>query len=418
MWRGNYIPKKYPLKKEYEEESLKHGAEYSSGCRQVGIFDGKSVEHHRAFHNKMDANGKPLGRVQKNRSDRSFGALVIFDNSINAFYDSLNAEDKKKFEAWALGTTMVLAMDAVAKVCKGRSGAGGKSSVAIEPFLQVVLHTKDRLGNTRIHFHIVGNGYGLAQDGRILSVNYRPVFAKREAIDRTVQCAFASVMEREMKVGMEYCPTTKNVFVKGFPRNAPTVRKDMAKAYLAAKGIKPTKVAMAYAMKATRPAKGTVAAIAPAKVIGTPYRPGLVDTWLTETRKGITEVLKVYQAAWRAAKDGKAGTTRLVVNDVKQTVAALKKTPLVECHKAALRAVQRTRCESFNHALAVAKAGFKKARNPKIKLVNGAKIFIAKDAVMDREARAALEKIAAKNNCIIVRKNQEQEQQQEQGMKR
>jgi hypothetical protein len=410
MMRMGKHPKDYDL---YTEARF-HLLMYSPGAQKLGFTDATDLYQYQQFMKKLKLPScKPQGRVIAGRNEDFIGVLNITDNSINRFYESLTPKAQDKFwqEVWK--PALEVQQKEIDKLIKARTGAGGKTLVDGETVALHGGHALDRSGKTRIHSHSVFSRYTVTADGKEYSITEREFHVHRERLDRIFQVALAMRIEIVFGVKMGIDPQTKTAFVPGYERSEKAVRNEAAEELLRKHGQKKTKRNMDAARMYTRPKKKPYEhkKTERPKQQGNP-EPVIGKSWWGEVLKDyLLEPLKVYKAAWRYSKQKEV----VKVDDIDQFMIDVKKTSLKKCRRAAIKAIRKTRCTSFLHALQVAEVAHKAARKPKLAPAKGTRINVVASAIKSDAQLEALQVFARAKGWHVHVVGRRQEQGQEQG---
>lgn len=419
MMKFGNCPEKY-LDGRFWQEMQYFGADYTQGAQKLGFKDPQNFDQFINFRDqKMPDGQKDIGRRQHNRNDSFIGILNTADPSFNHMLMHMSPEGQKKFaqEVWLPALKEQEQLLNMKFEC--RSGAQGKDRVAGEMIGLHGMHGYSREGEFRFHSHDIYSRFGVAEDGRILSGDFNRILKHNFNTEKLMfQLKIGTLAEEKMGWRVNFDDKTQVAYVEGMPRTHDNKsRKEAAKEYLKDRGIDETPVAMAYAMQNTRPPKE-------------PFDAKKLEQKTTQKQETVQKMpqngicgklyssliaqpLEVYKEAWKASH--KNGQT-ITVSDVEKFLKDASKTPRAECHKAAVAAVKKTQCKSFDHALSVAEKGFKDARKPKVQLEKGTTIEVAENVKVTKEQQMKLEAIAKKHKCTLEIQ-EDQKQKQEQGRK-
>jgi hypothetical protein len=412
-----------------DQNYLNEGAQYAMQWSYAALIAGYRDQSEKTVQSfaqlKNPETGEQLGRTQRNRNKSMIGVVHYMDPSFNRWMAMQPLETQKKVAQEILCSLMTLQDMELAMVVKARSGAGGVKQERGHLLGHHAVHATSREGEMRWHVHSnYARWVSREGDWKAVSGNFRGAFKAIKDTGARFQMRVAHLMEKEMGVAMGIDPDNGQAFVKGLERTHPQHRKDAAVKYLKDRNLKVTPVSVTYAMQNTRPKKRAVNAEKLAEkakeelkadltVLEKPKTPSI---WEKVVKDLVGEPLNVIRAAWVASrppkkeKNQKPEDVVVMVHDVKKFMKDVNKTPLGECHRAAVREVRNTLCFSFDHALKVAQLGFRRARRPKLYLKKGTVIKISKDVKMTERERWELERLAYRKKCRIeYEKTQERE---------
>jgi hypothetical protein len=274
--------------------------------------------------------------------------------------------------------------------------------------------------NPLLHVHYNVYPFGVNDKGECRSLDTRPLKINDERYHQVFQNIMAMGIEKRLGLKMEIEPKLGMARVVGVSTERESNRKAMAQEYLKGKGIEQSTVAMAYAMRNTRPKKVSVnmdekmkewsekaEKVEPKKV--REHERGLFQKVVEDL---LLLPLQVFAVAWKATRDRKL----VAVFEVEKFIKDAKPRTLHQRHKAAIKAVRRTDCASFMDALTVAEKAFKGLK-PKIEIPKNAVIKVKASRIESAEQRKALEKIAKKNGAELRVYGRREEEKQEEGQK-
>jgi hypothetical protein len=402
-------PEEYGKKKIFWEEAQNCLVAASPGA-QATYGQTVTEKSHRAFMNKETLLGLPIGRVQTNR-DRDFTTIINFaDTTLNKWYAQQTEEVRKMFWQKVWLPALQDQTQVIDKLSHARGGAGGKNKLPCQRIVNHYGHDSTRInGVISIHSHSCDMGFAVVEGKKVLSTTHIVKHAHKTYLQKRFQFNTAISMEAVFGVRMGFDFERNMATVEGYSRTQDPLRNEMAKKYLKERNLPVTNVSMEYARKNTRPPKGDkYVPPEPEQKVEGQAKPVVVHgVWET-----MLATLSVYRAAWEARKGGVA--TEFTVNDPLAFIAQLKKTPLLECHEAAHRAIKETRCTSLHHALQVGEEAFKEARRPKVNLLPGSTLVVTSEK--HKEELTHLCKVKGWN-IKVEDQEQKQEQKQEQERK-
>lgn len=405
------------------------GLAFSPGAKSLGMTDPNNPAHVQAFIDKMRLDKQwpeKFIRERANASHRMTGMLGSFDNSVHNLMKAGDAEIRKGLIKSALEASVALGVmiDSRAFVRRGADGTEKQSAHVIGVHCVGVLAREP--ANPLLHVHFNFYNYGVNGKGEVNSLDTRPFHAPDKILSVVFQNLFAMHVEKNLGVRVEIEPKYGMARIVGVPVERETNRREMAKEYLKKEGVEESPLAMAYAFRNTRPPKEKIESVnfderfekwneAAEKVEPEKVREqerGLFEKVVNDL---LVLPVKVFAAAWTASKDREL----VVVNDVKEFVKDAKPVSLAQRHKAAIKAVRRTRCDSFMDALTVAEKAFK-ALKPKVQLKSNTVIKVKASKIENAKQLKALEKIARINGAELrvygKREEEKQGQKQKRGM--
>jgi hypothetical protein len=306
---------------------------------------------------------------------------------------------------------------------KARSGAEGAIKKDCELLGVHMIHMVSREGKMLVHTQSFYSSRVIRkEDQKIVTGDFRPLFKDMAGKNTVFQIGICLGTERVMGVKADYCEKSKQAIVEGVSNKFDrTTRKDAAKEYLKERSLPETRISMAYAMQNTRPPKLKDVNVqkfsekwsAIKKDVGKAVKVDQPQSfWKSIYNDLIKEPMKVIKAAYVASRGTEPLKVR--VQDVERFIKDVSKPSRVSAHRAAARAVRKTKCQSLNHALGVAQKAFKEARVPKVQLPRGSKVTIGKGVEVTKEQEKQLRELAFKHNwkMNVIEPKIEQKQKQ------
>ena len=416
MTRGNKTGHGY-FDKKFHDEALDCHIGMSPGAVKAGFTDLRNVDQFTALVNKLDPKtGLPMGRVQYNRDTKVFGMVIIPDNSITNWYAGLYAKEAKKFWTEAWGPAAQKGYHFLDQMVPLRSGAGGSVLLKGEIIWGDFGHHHTRNKDPFVHGQPFSPMYGVASDGKLYKVHEKRLRANKDGFDQVFAFNLAANIEKVFghKCGVDVA--TNTTFIHGYSRTFDRKStNDKAKEYLAQHNYPVTRTTMEIARKEIRPKKEPYQQVKRPMSQEAKGQPEPSQNqgrfWRELYEDFIKGPAKVYKAACRASRKS---PDRHIVDNVPEFIAEAKKPSLWDRHKAAARAIRKTRCKSFLHALDVAKAANLMARTPKLVLPKGTEIKVKWSLIKSDEQFQRLREVCAVHGYTLNAYGQQTQQQKDQ----
>ena len=409
MYSSSPTDEKYTLEVIREAIAI-GGLAFSSGAKSLGMTNPNNPEHVQAFIDKMRLDKQwpeKFIRERANATHRMTGMLGSLDNSIHNLFKAGNAETRAGLIKSVLDASIALGVmiDSRAFVRRGADGVEKQSAHVIGVHCVGVLARET--ANPLLHVHFNFYHYGVNHKGEVNSLDTRPFHAPDRQLNVVYQNLVAMHVERNLGHKMEIEPKYGMARVVGVSAERESNRKEMAKEYLQKEGVEESPLAMAYAFRNTRPKKEKIESVdfdarfkewnesaekvEPKKVQA--HERGIFEKVVEDL---LVLPVKVFVTAWKATM--MPGRNQVVVNDVQQFIKDAKPVTLRQRHMAAIKAVRKTRCDSFWHALDIAEKAHRTLK-PKVPLPPNTVIKVKESKIQDEKQREALQKIAKQNGA-------------------
>lgn len=411
--------------REVMEEALAIGGlAFTPGANTLGITDPNNPKHVEAFINKQRMDGTKMIRERANATTRMIGMVGSFDNSVHNLLKAGDEKVRKALIQSALDASkgVGILVDVRARNRRGADGTEKESARVVGVHCVGVL-ARDT-ANPLLHVHLNFYPFGVTDKKQINSLDTRPFHAPDHRLGVVFQHLFAAGVEKRLGYNMEIEAKHGMARVVGVTTERESHRMDDAKAYLKEKGIKPSPVAKAYALKNTRPKKQKVNLDAQFKAWNEYANKEEVKPQQVEQHKKglfakivddlIVMPVKVFVTAWKITMT--PGRTLVVVNDIGEFLKDTKPPTLKQRHKAAIKAIRRTKCDSFMDALTVAEKAFKAAK-PKLEIPKNAVIKVKATKIESKQEEEALQKVANKHGAELRVYGKREELKEEQTQK-
>ena len=273
-----------------------------------------------------------------------------------------------------------------------------------------MVHASTREGHASYHVHVfIADKCIVKETQQVRTLDARPAFHNIKSDNRITQIDLCGSLEKATGLSMDFDEKSEQAIVKGLSNTFNrTARKEKALGYIKDRALPLNNKTLAYALKNTRPKKQKNLDIREeskkwarvfAKDGEAPKLEAPRTLWQNIYQDLIKEPFVRAAKTWGLVKA--QGIEKVRVYNLAQFIDDTSKPGKMTGHRAAYRAMCRTRLRNWVHAAEVGQRAFKKAMVPKVKLPRGSKIILRGKAIKTKEQEDQLRALARKHRWSV-----------------
>jgi hypothetical protein len=389
-------------------------------ARQLGIFGTPGIEklgidvndwfHIIQYSKGLSPNGEPISKTAQLNKMAFLEATILLSPSVSKMMAMMSWEGQQKAVHEGIKPVVQRLLDRLEQRLAARTGAGGAVKKECELLAVSMVHASTREGHASYHVHVfIADKCIVKETQQIRTLDARPAFHNIKADNRITQIDLCGSLEKATGFAMDFDEKSEQAIAKGITNKFNrTARKEKATKYLKDRTLPINGKTLAYALKNTRPKKQKDLDVREeskkwAKVFANDGQAQKLEQprgfWQSIYQDLIKEPFVRAAKAWAIVKA--QGQEKVRVYDLAKFVEDTGKPSSMAGHRAAVREIRRTKCESLDHALAIGKKAFKLARVPKVQLPKGTKIVIRGKAITSKEQEDRLRALARKHGWSV-----------------
>lgn len=406
---NNHNDGAYVREKEVIKEALQLGIFGTLGTDKLG-FDFNDWFHIIQFSKGLMPNGQPISNTAQLNKMAFLEATILLSPSESKALAMMAWEGQQRAVHEGIKPVVQRYLDRLEHRLVARTGAGGAVKKECELLAVCMVHASTREGHASYHVHVfIADKCIVKETQQIRTLDARPAFHRIKADNRIIQIDLCGSMEKATGLAHDFDEKSEQAIVKGISNKFNrTTRREKATEYLKQKGQKVTPISLAYALKNTRPKKQKNLDIREeskkwAKVFAKDGKAEKLKAprgfWESIYQDLIKEPIVRAAKTWGLVKA--QGQEKARVYNLAQFIEDTSKPGKMVGHRAAYRAMCRTRLRNWVHAVEVGQRAFKKAMVPKVRLPRGTKVIIRGKAIETKEQEDQLRALARKHGWSV-----------------